>query len=356
MDLDRILKVAVLGGASDIILKVGATPRFRYSGDMVPLKDNLTVTSELMLQWLISIVPERLRPKLETLDELDFAYQSRHGYRFRVNVFRQRQLHGMVLRVVSSHVRTMEELQLPKVIGNFAGEKRGLILVTGATGSGKSTTLAALIQKINAERAAHILTVEDPIEFHFQDAKSTINQREIGVDAGSFSAALRSAMRQNPDVILVGELRDRETIETALMAAETGHLVLSTLHTQDAVETMTRIMSFFPPDQHAFVRMLLASTLRSIISQRLVPRRNTQGMIAAFEIMVANAMVRDVILKSPSFHAIQDAIREGQKTYGMQTFDQSLLALYEAGAISREQALAQASQKNDMMLRLNGIA
>ncbi|RYZ51092.1 MAG: PilT/PilU family type 4a pilus ATPase, partial [Proteobacteria bacterium] len=265
MNLEKILKVAVRGGASDIILKPGALPRFRFQGDIINLADGENVTDALMAEWISAIIPSHLKSKLQNLQDLDFAYTSALGGRFRVNLFRQKQGYAMVMRVINNHIRTMEELQLPKKLHSFAEEKRGLILVTGATGSGKSTTLASVIEKINSTKAAHILTIEDPIEFIFKEKKATINQREIGIDTESFPAALRSALRQNPDVILVGELRDKETTETALMAAETGHLVLSTLHTLDATESITRLMSYFPPHQHTSLRMMLSQTLKAIV-------------------------------------------------------------------------------------------
>jgi twitching motility protein PilT len=292
---------------------------------------------------------------LQSRGDADFAYQTPDGTRFRVNLFRQRQALGMVLRVISGHIRSLEELQLPAVLRRLTDERRGLILVTGATGSGKSTTLAAMIQRINAERAAHIITVEDPIEFSFKDNRSTINQREIGIDAESFASALRAALRQNPDVILVGELRDQETVETALMAAETGHLVMSTLHTTDAAESLTRMMSYFPPHQHTILRQMLASTLVAVISQRLVQRIDGKALVAANEILINNATVRDVILKSEHFDAIHTLIADGGSTYGMQSFDDALIALYESGVISRDQALTQASHRDNMQLRMGGV-
>ena len=355
MDLEKILKVAVRGGASDILLKTGALPRFRFNGELVSLSDGQPVTPEVMKSWIEKVLPPHLARRLQSAGDADFAFQSAAGHRFRVNLFRQRQSYGMVLRVISSAVRTIEELQLPPVLRSITEEKRGLVLVTGATGSGKSTTLAAMIQKINLERAAHIITIEDPIEFSFKDEKSTVNQREIGVDSESFGTALRSALRQNPDVILVGELRDHETTETALMAAETGHLVLSTLHTVDAVETMTRLMSYFPPHQHTSLRIMLAATLRAVISQRLVARADGKGLAAANEILIANAQVRDIILKGDHFSSLHTAIANGGDTYGMQSFDDSLLDLYQNGVISKDEAVHQASRRDDLMLKMRGV-
>ncbi len=355
MNLDKILKVAVRGGASDIILKPGAHPRFRFQGDIINLADGEVITPPMMVEWITLITPPHLKPKLQNLEDLDFAYTNTLGNRFRVNLFRQKMGYAIVMRVINSHVRTMEELQLPKTLHSFAEEKRGLILVTGATGSGKSTTLASIIEKINLTKSAHILTIEDPIEFIFKERKATINQREIGIDTESFPAALRSALRQNPDVILVGELRDKETTETALMAAETGHLVLSTLHTLDATESITRLMSYFPPHQHTSLRMMLSQTLKAVVSQRLVARLDNKGMVAAHEVLVANEVVRDIILKADSFDTLKDTIRNSRTTYGMQSFDQSLLTLYKNGTISAEEALLHASKRKDMELALNGF-
>ena len=355
MELEKILKVAIRGGASDIIFKVGERPRFRFHGELVSLADGQSVARELLESWILQILPHHLKEKFASTGDADFAYQSTSGNRFRVNLFRQRQLPGMVMRIISGHVRTIEELQLPPILREFSMERRGLVLVTGATGSGKSTTLSAMIQKINKERASHIITIEDPIEFLFKDDKSTINQREIGIDTDSFASALRAALRQNPDVILVGELRDQETTECALMAAETGHLVFSTLHTTDAVETLTRLLSYFPPHAHDNVRQLLSRTLKAVISQRLVTRMDRQGLVAAHEIMVASANVRSHIEKGINVASLYGVIANGSDTYGMQTFDGSLIELYQAGIISQEEALSQASHRHDMLLKIRGV-
>ena len=290
------------------------------------------------------------------MEDLDFAYQSESGQRLRVNLFRQRGNYALVMRLVHAHVRTLEELQLPAITEQLALERRGLILVTGATGSGKTTTLAALIEKLNINRPAHIITIEDPIEFIFTEKKATINQREIGSDAVSFASALRSALRQNPDVILVGELRDQATIETALMAAETGHLVMSTLHTLDAVETLPRILSVFPPHQHDAVRIMLSQVLKAVLSQRLVPRADKKGMVAAMEIMINNELIKEQIMTATDFRILKDAIKKGNESYGMQTFDQALFSLFNRQAITREEALAQCTNKGDFELMLRGIS
>lgn len=355
MDLDTILKVAVRGGASDILLKVDSRPRFRFQGEIVSLSDGEKVSPEIMAEWIQNILPTHLVNQFAERGDVDFSYCSRHAYRFRVNLFRQRSQSGLVLRVISSHIRTMEELQFPKVIEKFTTLPRGLVLVTGATGSGKTTSLAAMIQRINTESPSHIITIEDPIEFEFKDARSVINQREVGIDAATFSSALRASLRQDPDVILVGELRDRETTETALMAAETGHLVFSTLHTLNAVESLTRLMSYFEPHQHQAIRLMLAQTLQAVISQRLVKRANGNGMAAAFEILVSTERVREIIEKSPSFTILHQVIKEGKDSYGMQSFDASLLSLYEKGIITKQEALDQASNRDDMALFLTGV-
>ena len=354
MQLEQVLKVAVRGGASDIILKSGSRPRFRHHGTLVSLSDGDYISDEVMQSWMAEIVPTKLRGLLKEKGEVDFGFDASFNARFRVNAFRQRNRYGMVMRVVANVIKTIEELQIPPTIGQAATLKRGLVLVTGATGSGKSTTLAAIVQKINTTRANHVITIEDPIEFYYKDEQSTINQREIGADTLTFSAALRASLRQNPDVILVGELRDSEATETALMAAETGHLVLSTLHTQDAVDSLTRLMSYFSPHQHSSVRIQLANTLQMIVSQRLVPRADGKGRVVACEILVANSFVRDIILSGENFDEINEAIRKGQN-YGMQSFDQSLVALLHHKIITQEQALAEALSRENMSLLISGV-
>ena len=328
MNLDKILKAARRGGASDIILKVGSHPKFRYNGGLVSSSDGSPINESDMKSWISILIPKHMSHLLSELEDLDFSYTDKEGNRFRVNLFRQRQNYGLVMRVINSHIKSLEELLLPKTIQNIPHLKRGLVLVTGATGSGKSTTLASIVDKINETYPHHIITIEDPIEYTFQDKLSTIHQREIGIDVG-FAPALRSALRQDPDVILVGELRDRETTETALMAAETGHLVLATLHTANAAESLTRILSYFSQNMHLRIKMSLAESLQYIISQRLVNRSTNNGRVAAVEILKANNLIKEQILKAESFNNINDAIRMGKTEYGMQTFDQSLYDLFE---------------------------
>src|SRR6266404_632547 len=275
--------------------------------------------------------------------------------RFRVNVFQQRGNVGMVLRVIPTKIRTTEELNLPPVLSKICEEQRGLVLVTGTTGSGKSTTLAAMIDRINAHRADHLITIEDPIEFLHRDKKSFINQREVEVDTANFSTALRAALRQDPDVILVGEMRDLETISTALLAAETGHLVLSTLHTLDATETIQRIIAVFPPPEQKQIRLQLSATLKAVVSQRLVRRADDKARVPASEVRISTAYISDCIINPDKTRLIHDAIAAGTSQYGMQTFDQSLFDLYTRELITYEEALIRASNPDDFKLRIQGI-
>src|SRR5512134_119709 len=356
MELSEILKAAIRHGASDVHLKAGLMPIFRINGKLVPLKLPQPLKQEDLSAITTVILKEAQRRKFEHVRELDCAYSISGLGRFRVNIFIQRGTIGIVLRVVPVGVQTFEELHLPKVLEKISLENRGLILCTGTTGCGKSTTLASIIEYINIHRSCHIMTIEDPIEFLLRDRKSIINQRELGVDTASLSGALRAALRQDPDVILVGEMRDLETIETAIMAAETGHLVLSTLHTLDAAETINRIVGAFPPFQQKQTRIQLASLLKAVISQRLVPRADGKGRVPAIEIMINTARVREYIEDKEKTKKIREAIAQGYVSYGMQTFDQSLMALYKEKLISLEEALRQASNPDDLALRLRGIS
>jgi twitching motility protein PilT len=355
IDLNAILQVAVQGGASDVHLKSGLPPLFRINGGLAPLRNGPRLSPQDMEQLCRELLTPEQVARLERDRDLDFAHTSPNLGRFRVNVFKQRQVWGMVLRVIPAEVRSITDLQLPPVLEKIAAEARGLVLVTGATGSGKSTTLAALINQINAQRSNHIITIEDPIEFVFRDKRSIINQREIGQDATTFAAALRAALRQDPDVIFVGEMRDRETVETALAAAETGHLVLSTLHTVDASETMNRVISMFPPHQHKQVRQQLAGSLKAVISQRLLKKADGRGRVAAMEILITTARIREIILEEGRALEIREAIGQGHVNYGMQTFDQSLMMLLKKGLIAREEALANCTNPDDFLLRLSGV-
>ena len=356
MELNEILQVALRGGASDIHLKAGLPPMFRVDGSLVPLKDARRLPPEEISRMAFGIMNDFQKEKFKTQNELDLAYGVPGLGRFRVNVFQQRGTIGVVLRVIPFKISTIEQLVLPKVLEKVASEQRGLILVTGTTGSGKSTTLAAMVDHINSNETCHIMTIEDPIEFLIRDKRSIVNQREVGVDTMSFAQALKSALRQDPDVILVGEMRDLETIETALTAAETGHLVLSTLHTLDATETIARIVSAFPPHQQKQVRLQLGSVLRSVVSQRLVPRADGKGRVAAVEVLVCNSRVREMIEDKDRTKEISQAISQSYTTYGMQTFDQSLMMLFKQNIIAYEEALRQCSNPDDFALRVSGIS
>src|SRR5205814_2247765 len=324
ISIDDLLRRAVESKASDLHLKVGNHPYLRVDGLLTPLTDVPRVTPEEILSMAFSMMTNRQKHKFKETAELDMAYGVAGLGRFRVNVFQQRGNVGMVLRVIPTKIRTTEELNLPPVISKICEEQRGLVLVTGTTGSGKSTTLAAMIDRINANRADHLITIEDPIEFLHRDKKSFINQREVEVDTANFSTALRAALRQDPDVILVGEMRDLETISTALLAAETGHLVLSTLHTLDATETIQRIIAIFSPHQQQSIRMQLASVLKAVISMRLVRKADGKGRAPAVEILISTALIRDCIIHPEKTSLIREAIAQGRSQYGMQTFDQSL--------------------------------
>jgi twitching motility protein PilT len=356
MELNEILQIALRSGASDIHLKAGLPPMFRIDGALVPLKDARRLPPEEIARMALGIMNEYQREKFKQTNEVDLAYGVPGLGRFRVNVFQQRGSIGVVLRVIPFRIQTIEQLMMPKVLEKIAGESRGLILVTGTTGSGKSTTLAAMVDHINATETCHIMTIEDPIEFLIRDKRSIVNQREVGVDTMSFGQALKSALRQDPDVILVGEMRDLETIETALTAAETGHLVMSTLHTLDATETINRIISAFPPYQQKQVRLQLGSVLRAVISQRLVPRADGHGRVPAAEVLLATARVRELVEDKDRTKEIPDAIAQGHVTYGMQTFDQSLMGLYRSGLVSYEESLRQATNPDDFALRVSGIS
>jgi twitching motility protein PilT len=356
MELNDILRIAVKGQASDIHLKAGLPPLFRVDGALVPLKDGERLQPDQLHNMLSTITTPGQKQHFDASHEVDLAYSIAGLGRFRVNAFMQRGTIGIVFRVIPFGVKTIEQLELPKVVERIAMENRGLILVTGTTGSGKSTTLAAMIDYINSNRTCHIITIEDPIEFLIRDKRSMVNQREVGVDTGSFAAALRGALRQDPDVILVGEMRDFETIQTALTAAETGHLVMSTLHTIDATETITRIVSVFPPHQQQQIRLQISSVVKGIISQRLVPKSDGRGRIPAVEVLVSTARIRECIGDKERQGEIHDAIAKGFTTYGMQTFDQSLMALIKKGMVSYDEALMHVANPDDFALRFKGIS
>lgn len=356
IEVNDLLKIAVRGRASDVHLKVGMPPVFRVDGALVPLKDGQRITPEDVEKIGQDLMNDEQRDHFKKTHEIDLSYGVTGVGRFRVSIFRQRGSMGIVFRVVPFKVFSIQGLNLPPVIEKIALEQRGLILVTGTTGSGKSTTLAAMIDHINTNRTSHILTIEDPIEFLIRDKKSIINQREMGVDTKSFSNALRAALRQDPDVIFVGEMRDLETIETAITAAETGHLVLSTVHTLDAKETINRIVSAFPAYQQKQIRLQLAATLKAVISQRLVPRADKKGRVCACEVMISTSRIRNLILDEARTSQIYDAVAEGNVSYGMQTFDQSLMQLLHKKLITYEEALKQSTNPDDFALKVKGIS
>jgi twitching motility protein PilT len=355
MQIDDLLRIAMERKASDLHLKVGNYPYLRVDGELVPLSDQPRISAEDMLNMAFSMMSNRQKQKFKEAAELDMAYGVAGLGRFRVNVFQQRGNVGVVLRVIPTKIRALEELYLPKIIEQICEEGRGLVLVTGVTGSGKSTTLAAMIDRINSMRPEHIMTIEDPIEFLHRDKKGFVNQREVEVDTSSFGAALRASLRQDPDTILVGEMRDLETIGTALHAAETGHMVFSTLHTLDAVETINRIISVFPPPEQKQIRLQLAAVLKAVVSQRLVRKADGAGRVPAVEVLIATEYIRECIITPEKTRAIHEALAAGVSQYGMQTFDQSLYDLYSQGLITYETALENASKPDDFKLKVQGI-
>ena len=353
--IDELLRIAANFGASDLHIKAGSMPFMRLGGELKPVSEVAPLTRDDTLDMAFSMMSNRQKQRFKEVSEADIAYGVAGLGRFRANIFQQRGTVGMVLRVIPDNVRSLPELGMPPVLERIADEQRGLILVTGTTGSGKSTTLASLIDRINSTRGGHIITIEDPIEFLHRDRKSFITQREVDVDTRSFAEALRGALRQDPDVILVGEMRDHETIETALTAAETGHLVLSTLHTLDATETITRIVTSFPPHQQKSVRIQLAGILRAVISMRLIRSARGSGRVPAVEVMVSTGLIRDYIVNEEKTSLIRDAIAAGTSQYGMQTFDQSLFNLFQSGLITMEEAVRGASNPDEFRLRVAGI-
>jgi twitching motility protein PilT len=354
VDIEKVLCALVACDGSDLHLKVGSVPLARVDGDLGPMSsDDWPVLKEADTQAAAKALLSASGRHDEFLAEndIDISHEIAGVARFRINIFRQRGRISLVARAIPHRIRTVEELGLPAVITELADEPRGIILVTGTTGSGKSTTLAAVIDHINNSRAAHVVTIEDPIEYVHTDRRSMISQREIGSDTATFKSALRRVLRQDPDVILIGEMRDEETVSTALSAAETGHLVLSTIHTVDAAESINRMLDFFPPHQHAQVRSMIAGTLRGVVSQRLVPGA-VGGRIAAVEVLRMTGRVHDVI-HDPSHHEVSlgEIIADGSY-YGMQTFDQALLGHVRGGLVRVEDAIVAASSPHDFKLML----
>ena len=355
MHINDILKVAVERKASDTHLKVGSHPVLRIDGRLQVMTEFKRMMQEDTIAMAFSMMSSRQKERFKQNLEIDIAYSVPGLGRFRCAIFQQRGSVGMVLRLIPARIQTFKELMLPPVLERISEEQRGLVLVTGTTGSGKSTTLASMIDYINARRVEHVMTIEDPIEFLHRDKKSIINQREVEVDTRGFSIALRSALRQDPDVILVGEMRDYETIETAITAAETGHLVLSTLHTLDATETVNRIISVFPPHQQKQIRLQLAGVIKAVVSMRLIPRADGHGRVPACEVMIATPFIRDCIINKDKTKLIHEAIAAGVSQYGMQTFDQSIFQLYKKELISYDEALRRASNPDEFKLKIQGI-
>jgi len=355
MNIDDLLKIAVERKASDLHLKVGNHPILRINGKLLPMVELKRLMQEDTIAMSFSIMNPDQKDKFKVQHELDMAYSVPGLGRFRCNVFQQRGAVGIVLRIIPTQVKSIADLNLPLILEKIADERRGMVLVTGTTGSGKSTSLAAMIDHINIHRIEHIITIEDPIEYLHRDKKSIVNQREVGHDTNNFSSALRSALREDPDVILVGEMRDMETIETALLAAETGHMLMSTLHTLDATETINRIISIFPPHHQKQIRIQLASVLKAIISMRLIPMADEKGRVPAVEILINTPYIQDCIVTPEKTKLIGEAIEQGISQYGMQTFDQSLFFLYGREMITYEEALKWASNPDEFKLRKAGI-
>jgi len=354
MNLKQMLEIMLQKKASDLHLRVGLKPILRIDGALNAIETNI-LTNEDIEQTLNQILNEDQKSRFLKKNEMDLALSVSKLGRFRINFYRQRGTIGIAIRAVNTKIPSFEELNLPPVIKTLSEQKRGLILVTGTTGSGKSTTLAAMIEHINQTRAENILTIEDPIEYVYRDKKSIISQREIGGDTESFALALRHAFRQDPDVILIGEVRDLDTMSIALTAADTGHLVLSTLHTMNAIETISRIITFFPPHQHQQIRSLLAGTLKAIICQRLLPRSDGPGRVPAVEVLVSSGSVREYITDPLKTLLLIELIESGAIQYGMQSFDQSIMKLYKSSMITYQEALTQTTSPDDFDLRVKGI-
>jgi twitching motility protein PilT len=354
MNVKKVLQRMVELKASDLHVKVGTKPTARVNGSLTPLEEAPPSQADLE-----AVVDQILTPKqkriFEETKEVDFAFGVTGLARFRTNFYQQRGTTAMVFRQVPATIPAFEELNLPTVLEDLAMKPRGLVLTCGTVGCGKSTTLASMIDSVNRREARNVITIEDPVEFLFRDKKCTISQREIGLDTATFGEGLKHILRQDPDVIMIGEIRDPETMRTALMAADTGHLVLSTLHTIDATQTVNRIISFFPPHEHEEVRFMLASTLQAVIALRLVPRSDREGRIPAVELMLVTATIREYLLDPEKTSLIKSTIAEGVSQYGMQTFDQSIMKHYTEGKISMENALRYCSNPTEFELRVKGI-
>lgn len=346
-DLNRILQIAVKGGASDIHIKAGLPPIFRVDGSLLPLRDAARLSPEDIGRMAAAIMSKQQRDMFQQSLDLDMSHGVPGVGRFRVNVFQQRGSIGMVFRVIPFKVKAIEELLLPESIRKLSDEKRGMILVTGATGSGKSTTLAAIIDKINNEQRSHILTIEDPIEYLHPHKNCLVNQREVGADTSGFKTALRYVLRQDPDVVLIGELRDLETVEAAMTISETGHLALGTLHTNGAVQTVNRIVDIFPPHQQSQIRAQLSFVLEGIISQQLIPHSSGRGRVLVTEVLIPTPAIRNLI-REDKVHQIYSQMQVGQGQSGMQTMNQSLYWNLQKGNVTMEDALTHSSDPDEL--------
>lgn len=351
--MEKIIKAAVERGASDLHIKAGDVFRARIDGKLVPLTKQALTPDQTKAIALRLIANEDDRARIDKINDYDCSWGAPGIGRFRVNILRQRSSFMIVMRVIPFEVPSFERLAVPSVLKQIAQAERGMILVTGVTGSGKSTTMAAMINHINQHDNKHIVTLENPIEFLHRDLQSSVTQREIGVDTESFRMGLRAALRQDPDVVLIGEMRDAETIDTAMKAAETGHLLISTVHTPDAQSTVLRIMAMFPPEEQDVVRVRLAESLHAVVSQRLLPRKDGNGRVAALEIMIVTPTIRDLMLDRDKVNEIRDYIAAGREQYGMQTFDQHLEQLVQDGVIDLKVALAASTRPSDLALKFN---
>lgn len=345
MSINELLTTAVNQKASDLHLTVGRPPMLRIYGELVPIPGEIELNNAMIRELIAPMLDESHQRVLDDKGQVDFSYGISHLGRFRVNLFRQRGAVSGVMRLIPTEIPDLSVLGIPEVVKTFAEKSRGLVLMTGPTGSGKTTTLAALIDLINTNRSCHIITLEDPIEFLHKHKKSVINQREVGTDTDSFAGALRAALREDPDVILVGEMRDLETIQTALTAAETGHLVFATLHTNDTTQTVDRIIDVFPPHQQQQIRMQLSVTLQGIVAQQLIPKFNQPGRVLATEVLIANSAIRNLIREGKTYQ-LPSALQTGGKL-GMQTLDASLKSLYQRRLISLQEAMMRASDQEE---------
>jgi twitching motility protein PilT len=354
--MEKIIKAAVERGASDLHIKAGDVFRARIDGKLVPLTKQALTPDQTRAIALRLIPHEEDRARIDRITDYDCSYGVAGVGRFRVNIMRQRSSFMIVLRVIPFEIPTFEQLRLPKALDRIADTERGMVLVTGVTGSGKSSTMAAMVQHINRIQSKHIVTLENPIEFLHRDMKGSVTQREIGVDTESFKAGLRAALRQDPDVIMIGEMRDAETIDTAMKAAETGHLLVSTLHTADAQMTVNRVIAMFPPEEQGVARIRLAESLEAVISQRLLPRADGMGRVAAVEVMIATPLIRDLILDETRTGGLREAIAEGRDRYGMQTFDQHLMELVRDGLVAYDVAVAASTRPADFDLQMRTLS